>query len=155
MSEPGADPASATSLGGTLKPAQAAVRGRWVFPQWWPPIASPRRSPGVTWSADSYGYRPGKSAVDAVRTARERCWRYDFVLDIDVKGFFDGVDWELLLKAVRSHTDCPWVLLYIERWPMAPVRMEDGSIVPRTVGTPQGGVGAGHTRVTENEFAAL
>jgi RNA-directed DNA polymerase len=90
--------------------------------------------------ADSYGYRPGKSAIDAVRKARERCWRYDWVLDLDVKGFFDSIDWELLLKAVRSHTDCPWVLLYIERWLKAPVQMEDGSIVPRIAGTPQGGV---------------
>ena len=62
------------------------------------------------------------------------------MLDIDVKGFFDSIDWELLLKAVRSHTDCPWVLLYIERWLKAPVQMEDGNIVPRTAGTPQGGV---------------
>ncbi len=90
--------------------------------------------------ADSHGYRPGKSAIDAVRKARERCWRYDWVLDLDVKGFFDSIDWELLLKAVRSHTDCLWVLLYIERWLKAPVRMEDGGIVPRQAGTPQGGV---------------
>ena len=89
---------------------------------------------------DSYGYRPGKSAIDAVRQARQRCWRYDWVLDIDVKGYFDSIDWELLLKAVRHHTDCPWVLLYIERWLKAPVQMEDGSVVPRTSGTPQGGV---------------
>jgi RNA-directed DNA polymerase len=75
---------------------------------------------------DSYGYRPGRSAIDAVRTARQRCWRYDWVLDIDVKGYFDSIDWSLLLKAVRSHTDCPWVLLYIERWLEAPVRLEDG-----------------------------
>ena len=72
--------------------------------------------------------------------ARQRCWRYDWVLDIDVKGYFDSIDWELLLKAVRHHTDCPWVLLYIERWLKAPVQMEDGSVVPRTAGTPQGGV---------------
>ena len=90
--------------------------------------------------ADSYGYRPGKSAIDAVRQARQRCWRYDWVLDLDVKGYFDSIDWELLLKAVRRHTDCPWVLLYIERWLKAPVQMEDGSVVPRTAGTPQGGV---------------
>ena len=90
--------------------------------------------------SNSYGYRPGKSAIDAVRTARERCWRYDWVLDLDVKGFFDSIDWELMLKAVRRHTDCPWVLLYIERWLKAPVQMEDGSVVPRTAGTPQGGV---------------
>ena len=90
--------------------------------------------------ANSYGYRPGRSALDAVHTARQRCWRYDWVLDLDIKSFFDSIDWELLLKAVRHHTDCSWVLLYIERWLKAPVQMEDGSIVPRTAGTPQGGV---------------
>ena len=89
---------------------------------------------------DSYGYRPGKSAIDAVRQARQRCWRYDWVLDIDVKGYFDSIDWKLMLKAVRRHTDSPWVLLYVERWLKAPVQMEDGSVVPRTAGTPQGGV---------------
>ena len=90
--------------------------------------------------ADSYGYRPGRSAIDALRKARQRCWRYDWVLDIDVKSYFDSIDWALLLKAVRKHTDCPWVLLYIDRWLKAPVQMEDGSIVPRAAGTPQGGV---------------
>ena len=90
--------------------------------------------------ADSYGYRPGKSAVDAVRTARERCWRYDWVLDLDIKGFFDSIDWGLLLRAIRHHRDCPWALLYIERWLKAPAQMEDGSVAPRTAGTPQGGV---------------
>ena len=90
--------------------------------------------------ADSYGYRPGKSAIDAVAKARERCWRFDWVLDLDIKGFFDNIDWELMLAAVRAHTDCPWVLLYIERWLRAPVQMEDGSIVERMAGTPQGGV---------------
>ena len=89
---------------------------------------------------DSYGYRPRRSAIDAVRKARQRCWRSGWVLDIDVQGYFDGIDWELLLKAVRQHTDCPWVLLYIERWLKAPVQMEDGSVEPRTAGTPQGGV---------------
>ena len=72
--------------------------------------------------------------------ARERCWRYDWVLDLDIKVFFDSIDWELMLRAVRHHTDCPWVLLYIERWLKAPVQLEDGSVVPRTAGTPQGGV---------------
>src|SRR3984893_3187756 len=90
--------------------------------------------------ADSYGYRPGRSAIDAVRKARQRSWRYDWVLDIDVRSYFDSIDWELLLKAVRKHADCSWVLLYIERWLKAPAQMEDGSIVPRTAGTPQGGV---------------
>jgi RNA-directed DNA polymerase len=84
---------------------------------------------------DSYG-----SAIDAVGKARERCWRYDWVLDLDIKGFFDSIDWEMMLKAVRHHTDCPWVLLYVERWLKASVKMEDGSIVTRTAGTPQGGV---------------
>jgi RNA-directed DNA polymerase len=81
---------------------------------------------------DSYGYRPGRSAIDAVHQARQRCWRYDWVLDIEVKGYFDSIDWELLLKSVRHHTNCTWVLLYIERWLKAPVQMEDGSVVPRT-----------------------
>ncbi len=98
------------------------------------PILEPMLHP------DSFGYRPGKSAIDAVAKARERCWRYDWVLDLDIKGFFDSIDWELLLKAVRQHTDCAWVLLYIERWLKASVQMEDGSVVPRQAGTPQGGV---------------
>ena len=72
---------------------------------------------------DSYGYRPGRSAIDAVRQARQRCWRDDWVLDIDVKGYFDSIDWQLLLKAVRHHTNCAWVRLYIERWLKAPVQM--------------------------------
>jgi RNA-directed DNA polymerase len=90
--------------------------------------------------ADSYGYRPRRSAIDAVRTARQRCWRYDWVLDIDIKGFFDSIDWTLLLRAIRRHTDCPWVLLYIERWLKAPAMLDDGTLVPRDRGTPQGGV---------------
>ena len=98
----------------------------------------PRLEP--VFHADSYGYRPGKSAIDAVRQARQRCWRYDWVLDLDVKAYFDSIDWELMLKAVRQHTNCPWVLLYIERWLRAPVQLEDGSVVLRTSGTPQGGV---------------
>jgi RNA-directed DNA polymerase len=89
---------------------------------------------------DSYGYRPGRSAIDAVRQARQRCWRSNWVLDIDIKSFFDTIDWDMLLKAVRAHTDCPWTLLYIERWLKAPVQLEDGSIVAREAGTPQGGV---------------
>jgi len=89
---------------------------------------------------DSYGYRPGRSAIDAVRTARQRCWRYDWVLDVDVRSYFDSIDWELLLTAVRKHTGCRWVLLYIERWLKAPAQLEDGSVVSRTAGTPQGGV---------------
>jgi RNA-directed DNA polymerase len=89
---------------------------------------------------DSYGYRPGKSAIDAVRVTRTRCWRYDWVLEFDIKGLFDNIDHELLMKAVRKHTDCPWVILYIERWLKAPFQMKDGSKRERTSGTPQGGV---------------
>ena len=72
---------------------------------------------------DSYGYRPGKSAHDALATARQRCWSRDWVLDLDIKSFFDEIDWGLLMRAVRRHTDCTWVLLYLERWLKAPVSM--------------------------------
>lgn len=89
---------------------------------------------------DSYGYRPRKSAVDAVGEARRRCWRYDWVVDLDIKGFFDNIDHALMMRAVRKHTDSPWMLLYIERWLKAPAQLEDGTLVPRDKGTPQGGV---------------
>lgn len=89
---------------------------------------------------DSYGYRPKKSAHQAVGVARQRCWRSNFVLDVDIKGFFDNIDHELLMKAVRKHTTCKWVILYIERWLKAPMQYEDGRVEPRTKGTPQGGV---------------
>jgi RNA-directed DNA polymerase len=84
----------------------------------------------------SYGYRPGKSALDAVGVARQRCWRYAWVLDLDIQSFFDQIVSKLLMRAVRKHS--PWVLLYIERWLQAPVQMEDGSLA-REKGTPQGG----------------
>ena len=83
---------------------------------------------------------PGGRRIDALRVARQRCWRYDWVLDLDIKGFFDNIDWELLMRAVRRHTDCTWVLLYIERWLKAPVSMPDGTLVSREKGTPQGAV---------------
>ncbi len=89
---------------------------------------------------DSYGYRPGKSAGDALAVTRKRCWKYDWVLEFDIKGLFDNIDHKLLMKAVRKHTDNPWVLLYIERWLKAPFQMPDGTVVERTKGTPQGGV---------------
>jgi len=89
---------------------------------------------------DSYGYRPGKSALDAVGQARQRCWRYDWVVDLDIKGFFDNIDHELLMRAVGKHAKDKWVVLYIERWLKAPVQEEDGTLVPREKGTPQGGV---------------
>lgn len=89
---------------------------------------------------DSYGYRPGKSAHDAVGMARRRCWRYNWVIDYDIKGFFDNLSHELVMKAVRHHADSKWILLYVERWLKAPLQKEDGSLVPRDRGTPQGGV---------------
>ena len=89
---------------------------------------------------DSYGYRPGKSALDAVGQVRKNCWKYDWVLDLDIKGFFDNIDHDLLMKAVRWHTDEKWVLLYIERWLKAPIYMTDGTLVYPVKGTPQGGV---------------
>jgi RNA-directed DNA polymerase len=89
---------------------------------------------------DSYGYRPGKSAMDALAVTRQRCWKYDWVLEFDIKGLFDNIDHELLMKAVCKHTDNPWVILYIQRWLKAPFQMPDGSVIERTKGTPQGGV---------------
>ncbi len=89
---------------------------------------------------DSYGYRPGKSAIQAVEVTRRRCWKYDWVLEFDIKGLFDNIDHTLLMRAVRKHTDCKWMLLYIERWLKAPFQGEDGILVERTKGTPQGGV---------------
>ncbi len=90
--------------------------------------------------ADSYGYRPGKSALDAVGQARARCWRYDWVLDLDIRSFFDNLDQTLLMRAVKKHAKDQWLVLYIERWLKAPVQEEDGQLVPREKGTPQGGV---------------
>ena len=89
---------------------------------------------------DSYGYRPGKSAHQAVGAARARCWRNDFVLDVDIKGFFDNLNHDLLMKAVLKHTDNPWVILYIERWLKAPIQHLDGHLESNDKGTPQGGV---------------
>ena len=89
---------------------------------------------------DSYGYRPRKSALDAVASARQRCWRYAWVIDLDIRGFFDNLDHELVLRAVRKYTQCSWILLYLRRWLEAPAQLEDGTLVPRTKGTPQGGV---------------
>ena len=90
--------------------------------------------------ADSYGYRPDKSALDAVGVTRERCWKYDWVLEFDIKGLFDNIDHSLLMRAVRKHVTCPWALLYIARWLTAPMLREDGTLIERARGTPQGGV---------------
>jgi RNA-directed DNA polymerase len=89
---------------------------------------------------DSYGYRPKKSALEAVGKCRERCWRYDWIVDLDIKGFFDNIDHSLMMHAVKKHTDSPWMLLYIERWLQAPAEWEDRTRLARDKGTPQGGV---------------
>lgn len=89
---------------------------------------------------DSFGYRPGRSALDAVALVRRRSWKYDWVVEFDIKGLFDNIDHELLLRAVRKHCTIPWVLLYIERWLKAPMETAEGALVARERGTPQGGV---------------
>ena len=75
---------------------------------------------------DSYGYRPGKSALDAVGVARTRCWSADWVIDLDIKSFFDSIPHDLLERAVAHHTDVPWVRLSIARWLRAPMQHADG-----------------------------
>jgi RNA-directed DNA polymerase len=89
---------------------------------------------------DSYGYRPNKSALDAVGVTRQRCWRYDWVLEYDIRGLFDNLDHELLMKAVKKHTECKWLILYIERWLKTPMQLPDGSLQEKTQGVMQGGV---------------
>ena len=98
------------------------------------PTVEPRFHP------DSYGYRPNRGALAAVGRARERCWKYNWVLDLDIRSFFDSLDHDLVMRAVKRFTDCQWVLLYVKRWLSAPVLQEDGSLVARARGTPQGGV---------------
>jgi RNA-directed DNA polymerase len=87
---------------------------------------------------DSYGYRPGRSALDAVATCRQRCWKKDWVIDLDIRAFFDSLDHDLVMRTVSKHTDLRWVLLYVERWLKAPLQMGDGTVVQRERGTPQG-----------------
>jgi RNA-directed DNA polymerase len=99
-------------------------------------VLEPRVEP--VFYADSYGYRPGRSALDAVRVCRARCWRYDWVLDLDLKSFFDSLDHSLVLKAVAHHTNLRWVLLYVERCLQAPLALEDGTLKARDRGSPQG-----------------
>jgi group II intron reverse transcriptase/maturase len=86
----------------------------------------------------SYGYRPGRGALDAVAACRENCWEYAWVIDLDVEKFFDSVPWDLIIKAVQAHVRLPWVILYVRRWLAAPVQMPDGTLADRDRGTPQG-----------------
>jgi RNA-directed DNA polymerase len=87
---------------------------------------------------DSYGYRPNKAALEAVGTCRRRCWKFDWLIDLDVQKFFDEVPWDLVVRAVEAVTDCRWVLLYVKRWLAAPLQHLDGTLVERDKGTPQG-----------------
>lgn len=98
------------------------------------PLVEPKFHP------DSYGYRPGKSALDAVGVARKRCWDADWVIDLDIKSFFDSIPHDLIERAVAHPTDSLWVRLYIARWLRAPVQKADGTLEQRTPCTPQGGV---------------
>jgi group II intron reverse transcriptase/maturase len=89
---------------------------------------------------DSYGYRPGRGALDAVAACRKRCWKYDWVIDFDIRKFFDSVRWDLIVKAVEAHTghETRWIVLYVRRWLAAPMQLPDGSVHERDRGTPQG-----------------
>lgn len=98
------------------------------------PVVEPHFHP------DSYGYRSGKSALDAVGVTRKRCWRQDWVIDLDIKGFFDNLDHDLVMRAVNHHIETPWVLLYVKRWLEAPVQGEGETARNRSKGTPQGSV---------------
>ena len=89
---------------------------------------------------NSFGYRPGRSAHDAIAITRQRCWHDDWVVEFDIKGLFDHIEHGLLMKALRHHCDIRWVLLYVERWLKAPLQHRSGELVPRDRGTPQGGV---------------
>jgi len=91
-------------------------------------------------SENSYGYRPGRGAHKAVEVTRTRCWKYNWVLEFDIRGLFDNIDHALLLRAVTKHTDTKWEILYIKRWLIAPMEDREGNRIPRTKGVPQGGV---------------
>jgi RNA-directed DNA polymerase len=103
-------------------------------------VAAMVLEPGVepVFHPDSYGYRPGRSALDAVAVCRERCWEADWVIDMDIRGFFDNLDHDLVLRAVAHHTDQRWILLYVRRWLQAPMQRQDGSLLARDRGSPQG-----------------
>ena len=87
---------------------------------------------------NSYGYRPNKSAIDAIEITRKRCWKYEWVLEFDVKGLFDNIRHDYLIKLVGKHTEEKWIIIYVERWLKTPFKMQDGTIMERTAGTPQG-----------------
>jgi group II intron reverse transcriptase/maturase len=92
-------------------------------------------------SPNSYGYRPNKNAHQALSIVRENCWKYDWVIDLDIKGFFDNISHEKLMKAVEKHVPEKWACMYIRRWLNMPVLKKDGRLKEKQgKGTPQGGV---------------
>jgi len=105
-------------------------------------VATLRLEPKVEphFHEDSYGYRPKKSALEAVGQARERCWRYDWVIDLDIQGYFDTIEHTKMLELVGKYTEESWILLYVERWLKASMAAENGRSERREKGTPQGGV---------------
>ena len=104
---------------------------------------------------DSYGYRPGRSAHDALAACRQRCWESDWVIDLDIRAFFDSIPHSLLLKAVSKHTDLRWVLLYVQRWLKAPLQQVDGTLVERDRGTPQGGLCAAEHNAPYEQYRVM
>ena len=89
---------------------------------------------------NSYGYQARKNALDAIEVTRKRCWKYDWLVEYDIKGLFDNINHTKLMKGVRGHEKEKWTLLYIERWLTAPMQHKNGKLEARTKGTPQGGV---------------
>ena len=112
-------------------PWRTGSRRRWWRCSW-------RRGSEPIFHDDSYGYRPGRSALDAVACVGNAVGRTDWVIDMDIQKFFDSVSWDLLLKAVQANTDEPWVVLYVRRWLQAPLQLPDGTLQQRDRGTPQG-----------------
>ncbi|MET9660447.1 reverse transcriptase domain-containing protein [Streptomyces sp. NPDC006510] len=121
----------------------------WEIKEAWEEVRANRGAPGVdgqslmrrvepVFHPDSYGYRPGRSALDAVGKCRERCWKRDWVVEFDIAQFFDSVPWDLPVKAVEAHADAVWVKLYVQRWLEAPLATPDGTMLKRECGTPQG-----------------
>ena len=131
--EGGGDPQAAWWWGPFARCANDRGQGRQtVAAMYLGDRAEPRFHP------DSYGYRPGRSAHDALEVCRQRCWKFDWTIDLDVQKFFDEVPRDLIVKAVEAVTDCRWVLLYVKRWLAAPLQYPDGILVERDKGTPQG-----------------
>jgi RNA-directed DNA polymerase len=133
--KPGASAAGVRVLG---VPTVADRIAQTVAVRYLEPKVEPKVEP--MFHPDSYGYRPGRSPLEAVAACRQRCWRTDWVIDLDIKGFFDNLDHELVVKAVAHHLEPgqEWVLLYVRRWLAAPLQQPDGSLASRDRGSPQG-----------------